>query len=213
MRNCLAANGFASESIEVLPYYCRSAAGAEPEGKYVLFAGRVIRQKGIPELLAAAAHFPEGVGLLVAGEGEYSGEARALAERSGLGGRVRFLGRLSPEELGARYAGCLVVAVPSTWGEPFGIIGIEAMANGKPVVAFDVGGIGEWLKDGRNGFLVPRGDAMALAGKISLLCGDRQLRLRFGQEGRRMHEERFTKETHLKRLTDILSGVARKERR
>ena len=100
-----------------------------------------------------------------------------------------------------------MVVVPSTWPEPFGMVGIEAMAYGKPVIAFDVGGISEWLKDGETGFLVKLRDEVALAETLNLLLGDHSLAIRMGSKGREAVEKRFTPETHV----DELLGRFQKE--
>jgi glycosyltransferase involved in cell wall biosynthesis len=78
---------------------------------------------------------------------------------------VTMLGQLNSREVNAAIDASSLVAVPSLWPEPFGLMGIEAQARGRPVVAYDVGGISEWMGDA--GILVPRGDTGALARSIS----------------------------------------------
>jgi glycosyltransferase involved in cell wall biosynthesis len=87
------------------------------------------------------------------------------------------------------------------------MVGIEAMSYGKPVLAFDVGGISEWLKHGETGFLVNPGDEESLAEKMNLLLGDRPLAARMGLKARAAVERRFMPETH---VTSLL-GVFEKE--
>jgi glycosyltransferase involved in cell wall biosynthesis len=80
------------------------------------------------------------------------------------------------------------------------MVGVEAMAFGKPVVAFDAGGIAEWLIDGVNGFVVRHGDVAELADRIRRLIRDPALMARFGAEGRRRQQDEFTLQRHLDRI-------------
>ena len=73
--------------------------------------------------------------------------AGQLASKLKISDRVVFTGRVDHEKLESYYAAARLVVVPSRWPEPFGMVGIEAMARGRPVVAFDTGGIGDWLED------------------------------------------------------------------
>jgi glycosyltransferase involved in cell wall biosynthesis len=95
------------------------------------------------------------------------------------------------------YAKADLVIVPSRWQEPFGLIGVEAFAHGKPVIGFDVGGISEWLHDGENGFLIPACDVNRLAERIEYLIGNPLEMMRLGENGYRLVAELFTKERFL----------------
>lgn len=99
------------------------------------------------------------------------------------------------------------MVVPSIWPEPFGLIGIEAMYFGKPVVAFDVGGISEWLKDRENGFLVKFPDKKQFAERIKLLLEDSSLTEKFGRNGKEMVKRFLNKEEHINRLLQIYHEV------
>ena len=164
MRDCLVCNGFDLESITVLPYFCPAGEEAK-EGNYLLFAGRIYWQKGLRLLLEAMGLIPD-VRLKVAGAGPDLEPCKEYTRAIGLADRVEFLGLLSPADLRKAYASCLALSVPSIWPEPFGIIGIEAMAAAKPVVAFDVGGVPEWLTDGENGYAVRPLDRRGLAARL-----------------------------------------------
>ncbi|MCG2661658.1 MAG: glycosyltransferase family 4 protein, partial [Kiritimatiellae bacterium] len=167
MRDCLVQNGFSRSQVEVIPYYCPdNGVKASGAGDFLLFAGRVWRQKGLTALFEALKILPENIKLVVAGDGEDLDEARKTVRELRLTERVVFKGMLDREELRAYYANCLLVAVPSLWPEPFGMVGIEAMASGKPVVAFNVGGVSEWLAEGVNGYAVAREDIAGFARKI-----------------------------------------------
>jgi glycosyltransferase involved in cell wall biosynthesis len=170
MRDISVLNGIAPERIAItpppLPDEAYAAAPlARPAEPALLFAARLTPQKGLRSLIGALARLQprERPLLIVAGSGdEEERAARAEAERSGVA--VSWRGKLSEAELRAAIDEATAVAVPSLWPEPFGLIGIEAQARGRPAVAYRVGGIPEWLGDG--GIAVPRGNQAALAGAI-----------------------------------------------
>jgi glycosyltransferase involved in cell wall biosynthesis len=170
MRATCATNGIVEGRIAIMPPPLRDEAYApaplaRPAESALLFAARLTPQKGLRSLIGALARLQpsERPLLIVAGTGdEEQRAARAEAERSGVA--VSWRGKLSEPALRAAIDEATAVAVPSLWPEPFGLIGIEAQARGRPAVAYRVGGIGEWLGDG--GIAVPRGNQAALADAI-----------------------------------------------
>lgn len=141
-----------------------------PADRTVLFAGRMTTLKGGDVLIGAAAaanrRLDRPVRLLMAGEGPERGRWTALASR--LGVAAEFTGWLGGAELAALFRRASVVAVPSLWPEPFGLVGLDAAVHGVPAVAFAAGGISQWLRDGVNGRLVPEiGDSQALGSAIA----------------------------------------------
>ena len=122
----------------------------------VLFLGRMTALKGIDLLLDALALLRtrgQPLEIALAGDGAVRKVAEARAKRLGLA--ARFLGWVDESERSALLAQSGVLALPSTWPEPFGLVGLEAAAQGVPTVAFDVGGIREWLVPGLNGEIAP----------------------------------------------------------
>jgi glycosyltransferase involved in cell wall biosynthesis len=96
-----------------------------------------------------------------------------------------------------------VVLVPSLWPETFGIVGIEAMAHARPVVAYDAGGIAQWLRPGETGCLVPRGDVAGMRAAVAGLIAD-PIRCRtLGDCGRRRVAQAFLAKHHLARLLEV----------
>ena len=143
----------------------------------LLFLGNLIRRKGVTTLLESLAALPEGTSsLAVVGdptfEPGYASAAVRHAARLGLTPRVEWLGPLYDEALAKRLSISHVLVVPSEY-EGFGIAYLEGMGFGLPAIATTAGGAAEVVRDGENGFLVPPGDAPALARCLRRLCEDR----------------------------------------
>ena len=128
----------------------------------LLYVGQLIRGKGVQLLLAAMAQLKAPRTLDVVGTGNMEGELKALAARLGLADRVRWRGFQEDPQAWMRAAKCVVV--PSFWQEPYGLVAAEAVALGRPVVAFAIGGLPEAC--GGKATLVPPGDVRALAGAL-----------------------------------------------
>ncbi len=155
MKGELAAAGVDASRIEVVPPFVHGLdVDAAPSGPpCVLFAGRLVAAKGADDAVAAWQRAGVGLPLVVAGTGP---ERQRIEAIDG----VEVLGWVPHAEVSSVYARARAVLVPSVWQEPFGIVGLEALAMGVPVVAYDSGGIREWCPpDG----LVPWRDVDALA--------------------------------------------------
>jgi glycosyltransferase involved in cell wall biosynthesis len=177
MRATCIANGVGATRVEITPPPLPDSAFAgsrsqRPQGRALLFASRLTPRKGLRSLLAALALIApdERPELHVAGEGEAE-ERDARADAARLGVEVRWLGLLSASELRAAMDAACAVAVPSLWPEPFGLVGIEAQARGRPAIAYRVGGIGDWIEGA--GIAVKRGDEAALADAIRRIFEER----------------------------------------
>ncbi len=144
----------------------------------LLYVGRLVPEKGVGTLVKAVARLPREATLEVVGHGHASAVAdlKALAAELGLNGRVTFSMASSRQELRSRYRGADVLVFPSEWPEPFGLVPLEAMACGVPVVATGTGGSGEYLEDGVNSLLFPPADPAALAAAVQRLADDPALR-------------------------------------
>jgi rhamnosyl/mannosyltransferase len=154
-------------------------------GPVVLGVGRQVYYKGFEVLIDAMRVLP-GATLVLCGQGPLTPALRARAEAHGLGDRVLFAGRTTDEELAGWYHACDVFCMPSVeQAECFGLVQLEAMACGKPVVTTRLGnGVNEVHADGVVGLAVPVRDADALAGALSRLLADPGLRASMGAAGR-----------------------------
>jgi glycosyltransferase involved in cell wall biosynthesis len=154
------------------------ARAAAPGPLKILFVGNLIPRKELHTLLAALASLPAGTWTLqVAGslsaDPAYVQTVRRRLDAAGLGPRVSLLGVLTPEDLADRMMASHLLAVPSSY-EGFGIAYLEGMRFGLPAIAGDRGAAGELIDHGRNGFLVPPGNAPALAQSVQILLSDRE---------------------------------------
>lgn len=188
------AEGFDAERFEIVHY------GIDPDGeppvysepgRRLLCVGRLIPIKGHIVLLRAFAEakkeLPD-LGLDIAGQGPLLPALKALAQELGVAESVRFLGQVTPIQAAIERAA--VVVVPSM-GEGFGMVALEAMERARPVIAAEIGGLGELVQDGETGLLVPPGDADALRDAIVRVAGDLAGAQRMGEAGRRRALARF----------------------
>ena len=174
------------------------------------FAGRLVPEKGTHVLLEALALLPPSlaqVRLRIAGDGPDRANLESLARNLGIGGRVEFLGHLSREEMERCLTGATVQVVPSIWAEPFGLVAIEAMARGTPVVVSGAGALRELVEEGRTGYLVPPGDARALAGRLAEVLAHPDGLASVRREARRVVSEAFSIEHAVDRFLDLYERV------
>ncbi len=157
-----------------------------PQEKMVLFMGRLVIEKGVDNLLEAIseiiAEYPP-VKFVIAGKGPHEGELMKKVKKLGLEDRVIFPGFVKDRERNRLYACADVAVFPSTY-EPFGIVAIEAMAAGVPLVVGDTGGFAEIVEHGVDGLKFPPGDTSRLARCIIELLKDGELCRRLCGRGR-----------------------------
>jgi glycosyltransferase involved in cell wall biosynthesis len=208
MADVLLADGVPPESLRIVPQCVElpeEEIGAEPDVD-VVFIGRLVAAKGAHVLVRALAEL-EGVTASIAGDGPDRPALESLVADLGLRERVRFTGWISASERARLLASARVVAVPSLWEEPFGLVGIEALAAGVPVVASAVGGIPSWLEDGVCGILVPRADVSELAHALGLLVHDEHRRSALAAAAPGV-AARFSIDRHLELLLPELHAAA-----
>lgn len=170
----------------------------ENSGKIILFVGALDRAhcfKGVDVLIEAASKVMiDGQwSMIIVGDGDMRGEYEKLVKDKGLNDKIKFAGRASDEELVEYYKKAAVLVLPSvSRNEAFGMVLIEAMAEGTPVIASDLAGVRSVVDDGVTGFLVKPGDADDLAEKLNKIMklGNYEI-MKLGEAGRRKVEEKY----------------------
>ena len=179
--------------------------GPRPGRPYFLFVGRLVKLKGAQTLIDAFRRY-DAADLLIAGDGVYGDELRRQA--AGLE-HVRFLGRVHPDALRGLYAGATGVLVPSLVYETFGFITLEALAQRTPVIATELGAVGELARESGGG-LTYRGEEELIAA-MERLRTEPGLRDELGERGYASFVERWSEEPHLEQYLDAVDEA--RERR
>jgi len=207
--------------IEVIPY-TTSLPTPAPRGGHrtartpltVLFVGRLVERKGVSHLVDAASRLLPSVDvrLVIVGDGPERARIEARIREKGLDGRVAVRGRVSEAELQAAYAAADAFVLPAVIDrrgdtEGLGVVLLEAMNFGVPVVASEIGGITDIVEPGVSGLLVQPGDAAALAGALKRLASEPALAARLGDAGRRRLRERFTWEAIARRWVEVYNAA------
>jgi len=156
------------------------AAPTPTDRPTILFCGRHEERKGLAVLLDAMSELPRALRLWIASDGP---ETEMLKQRVAGDTRIEWLGRISEDEKASRMRGADVFCAPSLHGESFGVVLLEAMAAETAVVASDLPGYTNVARGGRDALLVPTGDPSALAGAITSVLGDPELRSRLVASG------------------------------
>ncbi len=177
----------------------RHEMGVGPNDVVILLAGYVIKEKGFDVVLRALPQLPSQMQVWLVGEGPEATTLRALAAELGLGERVRFLGM--QRNVQPFFQAADVFACPSRWGEAAGLVNVEACAMGLPILASRIGGIPEYVSDGRTGFLFEPGSSDDFA-RMATRLADADVRRRMRVEARAWAVEQFSPEA---RLPDFLS--------
>ena len=207
--------GIAGDSVHAIPLF--AAGGVAPPRPDddarpidVVFLGRMTALKGPDTLIDAVAHasarLGRSVSVVLAGEGPE--RSRLPGRAASLGVDARFPGWVTPVERDRLLGESAMIAVPSRWPEPFGLVGLEAGVFGTPAVAFDAGGIADWLTDRENGRLIgPTLGAAGLGDAIADILANPHLRRQFAA-GARAVSARFTLDAHLRALMPVLTHAA-----
>jgi glycogen synthase len=171
----------------------------------LLYVGRLDARKGVDTAVAVLARLAPAASLTLIGGWDEREERRLslMAAELGVADRVIFAGQRSRAEVHAAYADADAVVFPVRWEEPWGLVPLEAMGRGRPVVATGRGGSGEYLRDGVNCLLFEAGDTAGLAAALERLAGDEELRRRLrggGLETAARHTQDRFNETVLAEL-------------
>jgi rhamnosyl/mannosyltransferase len=178
--------------------------GPEP---LLLFVGRLVYYKGVHVLIQAADAWPGSI--LIVGDGPLEPQLRADVARRGLQDRVRFLGRVSDDALPAYYRACDALVLPSiARTEAFGVVQIEAMAAGRPVVSTNLPTGVPWVnRHGVSGLVVAPDNADALRAALAQIGSDVALRARLAEGARGRADSLFTRERMVQSFKALIETV------
>jgi glycosyltransferase involved in cell wall biosynthesis len=202
--------GFMRE-MEVINYFLPDVPVAPPATPpphprpYFLFVGRLERIKGLDDVIPVFREYRD-ADLLVIGEGEHGPTLRRLAEGCD---RVRFLGRLPPNELNRYYQQALALIVPSVCFETFGIIVIEAFRQGTPVLARRLGPLPEIVQRGGGGLLFDGADDLTAA--MRSLSGSPEARARLATAARESFVANWSEPVVVRQYLDLVDRIAREK--
>lgn len=190
------------------------AEATEDDLPIVLAVGRMIERKGFPVLVRAAKRLRGRARVVIVGGGEYEPVVHREIERHEVGDVVRLAGRLSNEELSELYGRCAVFCLPAVVDsrgetEGLGVVLIEAMSHGKPVVASRLGGIVDAVENGQNGLLVPPDDPTTLADTLLRVAEDKELANHLGEAGRERAKKLFSWESIAERHLALYAAAGR----
>ncbi|PKN43248.1 MAG: glycosyl transferase family 1 [Deltaproteobacteria bacterium HGW-Deltaproteobacteria-18] len=199
--------GIPSEKVVVKPNFIHNDAGpGDGRGGYALFVGRLSAEKGIALLLAAWGLQGQRVSLKIVGDGPLRAEVERAANNSS---NVEYLGAKNPEDVSILMSEAAFLIFPSTCYETFGRVAMEAFAAGTPVLAANIGAIGEITDNGRTGLHFHPGDSYDLAAKVDWLLSHPEELAQMRKEARREYELKYTAERNYEILMGIYNNVMR----
>ncbi len=184
----------------------RAAVGVPPHAPLVVLVGRLEYEKGGQDAIAALALLPADVHLVLVGTG---GQRQTLADQAagaGLSGRVHLAGRLLDEQVAALLGAADVAVVPSRY-EPFGLVALEAMAAGTPVVVTSTGGLGDLVRPGETGLVVPPARPAALADAVRGLLENPDRRAAMARRGTEEALQRFGWDVVARRTLQVYESL------
>ncbi len=171
----------------------RKKHGIKEDENMVLYVGRVVPHKGIQYLIRSATYMDDNVKYVIVGTGEYKEYLMQLVRSNDLEDRVIFAGRVPMKELPEYYAATDVFVLPSISRlEAFGIVALEALASGVPVVVSDIPGVRDVIVEGRHGLLAEPMKPIDIAGKIRTILENPDMAKKMGELGRKVVEEKYT---------------------
>lgn len=212
------------EKCRIVPYgltvedYLRTGSGfltkklSDKNAMKVFFTGRLVYYKGV-DVLLRAFRAVKGCELFIAGTGELEASLKTYAKKHNLEKKVHFLGFLPDDDLKAAYADCDIFVLPSVAkSEAFGIVQLEAMVCGKPVINTSLpSGVPFVSVHGKTGLTVPPSDAKALASAVNTLASDSTLREKYGKAASERVMKEFNEKNVIKKLCSVLAGNKQKE--
>lgn len=201
--------GIPEQNILLNPYFTpvtQTVHFAPPgEIKKLVFVGRLVSSKGpqiVIDALESLIRRRTDIHIYIVGDGLLRAELVKKVNQAGLSDKVFFTGWAGREQVNDMIDGAFLILFPSVYPEAFGIVGIEAMMRGKPVIGFDVGGVSTWLENGVTGYMVNNKDLSAFEQKTELLLDDHEKYMRMAGTARKIAQEKYSPQRHIKELLD-----------
>lgn len=208
--------GIKSENLTVNPLFTKfipedqlNTLNSNKKRKTILFIGRLSKTKGVHYLIKSGLILLEknyNIVIDIVGDGHDREYFEKMVPKH-YSDKIIFHGWRSRDEINEFLKNCYLLAFPSIYPEAFGISGIEAMMHGKPVVAFDVGGVSTWLTNKKTGFLIEAKDTSQFSNKIELLLNNHDVYRSLSENARKDALNRFTPEIHINKLLHIYKNV------
>ena len=173
---------------------------------YFLYIGRLVPEKGVHFLLQAAKDLPKNIEFHIVGDGPEEDKLKDYVKENCLE-NVKFLGRKNREEIKEEYQNCIASILPCNWLEIFGLTNIEAFANGKPVIAANIGGIPEIVEHNTNGMLFEPTNVEQLKDCILRYWNNPDLVVEHGKNGREKVLKYYTEENYYEKLSTLYDEV------
>jgi len=186
--------------LDILPTYSNQ--------NYFLYVGRLVKEKGLEHLLKAFRHISK-IKLRIVGQGAYRNDLEKIAKDLNLS-NVEFLGFKCGDELEKEYKNCIATVLPSVCSEIFGLTTLESFMHGKPVIASNIGGLPEIVKDRFNGLLVSPGNSEEIKQAVLKLYNNKEMTLKMGVNARKILEEKYNSEIYFEKLNNIYNHVFEK---
>ena len=183
---------------------------AQTTKKSLIFIGRLVSSKGAHVLLKYLTDLlksRDDIHLNIVGDGQMKEQLINFVDEAQLSDRVTFHGWLGREQIDSLLQNGYLVFFPSIYPEAFGIVGIEAMMRGKPVVGFNMGGVKTWLENDITGYLIEPNDAGSFLIKTGLLLDNYEVYSRMAANARKIALKKYTSEIHMKRLYDVYQSA------
>lgn len=195
-----------------LPHFCDFSFKTTNSKKSnnILFVGRISKEKGLYYLLNSFKIIlkkESRLKLIIVGDGPEKSILKKVSDRYGISKSIIFEGFVNNNRLTKYFEDCFVVVIPSIWMENSPLVAYEAMYHRKPIIASNIGGLPDLVKDNYNGFLIDRFDVRGMAKKIIYLKKNEKIAKRMGINGRNILKEQFSKEKQIKSLIKIYESV------
>ncbi len=216
MASMLLKNGFDPDRVHMIPYFSSFPDQAlRPVTKLTgsdrplefLFSGQAVKGKGLEILIDALLGLEGDWRLTVFSEGPCLASAKAKAEQHGIAGNISFRGWVSQSELADAYRAADVFVLPSIWDDPGPLVGIEAMTFAAPVIGFAVGGIPDYVLDGRTGWLVKDVSVAGFHRALQDVLGNRVRLPAMGAEAQKLVATRHSADSHSQCVENIYKNL------